>query len=187
MSYNYPDLIEFWNGVLHDTKEWYKTADSKAAGVITINTIMLTVTTFGLNFFHNESNRITIMFSILFWCFLGTILSSVILSVIALWARIKIQYTGPHSPDVPDIFFSYIANKYPTNEDTVSEQGIKFFIQEIKQKPFSDNAILKAVAREIVILSSNVNKKYLLTNFSYVLIIVSMGLLIGIIAMEAIK
>jgi hypothetical protein len=75
---------------------------------------------------------------------LGTILLSVSLSVAALWARIKVK-----KQQSPKIFFSNIADKYPTNEKNIDDQGLKFFNLEIKQKRFSDDFVLQPIAREL--------------------------------------
>jgi hypothetical protein len=174
-------VVQFWQEVFHDVKEWYKIADSKAAGIIAINSIILTITTFGLGFLHNDvtNNKMASIISVIFICFLGTILSSVILSVIALWARIKIISHIP-STDLPVIFFAHIADKYPTSEDTLRQKGMKFFDFEMP-KALSDESKLKAMAEQITILSSNVRTKYIIINFSYLLIIISLVLLAGMI------
>lgn len=127
-------MVQFWEDVFHDAKEWYKTADSKASGIIAINAIMLSITTFGLNLFHNEAVKYQLLdiTSLLFYGFLITVLLSVILSVDALWARINLNIIKQShsskpkvtSPDLPEIFFSDIAEKYPTTEKTVPSRVI---------------------------------------------------------------
>jgi hypothetical protein len=132
-------------------------------------------------------------------------LFSVILAVSALWARIdfdlsilprrlrSIIRSSSRSSDKekpldkqgnfshPEIFFSYSAHRYlAQDKKEAKEQGKKYFNEQIK-KFASKKELVKAMAAEITILSSNVNKKYQLINLSFVLVAVSFGLLSAIV------
>lgn len=82
---------------------------------------------------------------------------------------------GFGSAQLPVVFFGHIATEY--EKDAHSEDPApNFFTNEIEKFHTRDD-LLKSIASQIVILSANVRKKYRLVNLSFILVIVSLGMM----------
>jgi hypothetical protein len=129
--------------------------------------------------------------------FLFSPIGSVVFSVWALWARIeikpslipwtKIKPAGkPKRYDLPGIFFMEITDAYPVQGEKYSEEeDKKFFDEEIVKYKYAKEW-LRALALEIIILSTNLKKKYFLINLSYLSLIASLRLMLLIIIFQTI-
>jgi len=120
-----------------------------------------------------------------------SVLVSVILAVIALWARIRFRLTpsakinnvqkqqdeeeekDEKNFDYPTTFFFHIADKHRPDKKNTKKPGSTYFEDEIK-KYKSEEEWLKGMAREITILSWHLKKKYQLINFSFVSVAVAL-------------
>ena len=78
----------------------------------------------------------------------------------------------------PITFFSYIADAYPADEDNLEDQGTKYFNEQMVRYS-SEETILKSMATEITILSTNLKKKYQVVNLSFIFVVVSLALMSG--------
>jgi hypothetical protein len=145
-----------------------------------------------------------ILETILLVCFFVSVMCSVILAIYSLWGRKefnlefwqerirykgfrkvlslllkKNQYIGNIKDEVNDrvlLYFGDIILKYTANEDNKIDIGIKFFDKELEKYKSIDN-VLKAIATQIVILSSDTYERFWILNISYILIVLSIILM----------
>jgi hypothetical protein len=193
--------IEYWRRIYVDLMQWYSLADSKAVGILTINGILLSFVTLGSFLeMQNDStiqNKSIVILYLPLILFLISVLVSVILAVIALWARIPFRLTpsdkikhvqkqqdkeekDEKNFDYPTTFFFSIADKYRPEKKNTKKTGSTYFEDEIK-KYKSEEEWLKGMAREITILSWHLKEKYHLINFSFISVAVALGFMSAIV------
>jgi hypothetical protein len=106
-------------------------------------------------------------------------------ALIELLSRFRPQKNPPNKKkfDHPMIFFSYIARTYQADEKNLDDIGEKYFDEQIT-KFKSTEMLLKSMAVEITILSSNINKKYQLINLSFIFVAASLALMSVVIVLS---
>jgi hypothetical protein len=168
------NFIDFWQKVHEDLKFWYERADEKSTGIIALSGILLGFVT--LSAVISKPHPGDTSLNIILFGFFFSVLGSVIIAISSLWSRVKFQGLRPSFENPPEIFFSYIAQLYHTTESNRIEQGNKYFNDEIS-KCKSNEDILKSMASEITILSSNLKNKYVSINRCYLFIFASIVLM----------
>jgi len=172
------DFVEYWQKIHEDLKFWYERADEKSTGIITLSGILLGFVT--ISTFINKSN--TGLSSYFLIGFFLSVLGSVFIAIMSLWARVKFKGLQSNEKNPPEIFFAYIAQLYPTHENDIKIQADKYFDNEIS-KCKSNEIALRALASEITILSYNLKSKYILINRSYCCVFASI-VLMGLFALS---
>jgi hypothetical protein len=173
------EVLRHWQNMFDDLKEWYKVADNRASGIISINSLLLGFVT--ISSFVGSGITTNEFAEYLLAGFLVTIMSSISLAIYTLWGRKRWLYplfwstnSNPQDRNVDDVllYFGDIRQYYKANEENKREIGSLFFNNEFNKYTSKEN-VLKAIATQIVILSSNLYKRFWFLNISYALIGVS--------------
>jgi hypothetical protein len=192
------DVIERWKEVFDQLIHWYDVADSKSLGIITINGLLLSFLTLssivGIQTVDIQTiDPVKERNPAIFWLLLVliiSVISSVLFAIGALWARIGFDSSilprmaparKTKTIDLPSIFFFNISNTYPTPREHLGRTEGKRFYEKEMRKYDRYESWLRAMALEIVVLSTNVKKKYLLINLSFAFVFVSLILMAAII------
>jgi hypothetical protein len=177
------EVLGYWQKMFDDLKDWYKVADSRASGIISINSILvgfITISTF-LSL-HETKNQIAYY---LLPGFFSTIMVSIILAIYSLWGRKRLSLSffisdRTHLKNTNDdealLYFGDIIDHYKANECNKVEAGSLFVKNEFCRYTSKDK-MLKAIATQIVILSSDLYKRFWILNISYILIVTSIILM----------
>ena len=200
-------VLEYWQKIFDDLKEWHNVADSRANGIISINAMLLGFVTISA-FVSFDASKTEIpkdmLETILLVGFFVSVMCSVILAIYSLWGRKKFdlefwqkrtrykrfrkvlsllqkknQYIGNKKDEVNNEVFLYFGDFLP--KYTAYEDNKKDIGDEFSKKELhkytSIDNVLKAISTQIVILSSDTYDRFWILNFSYILIVLSIILM----------
>jgi hypothetical protein len=182
----YVDIEVLLQDLIDGYYQWVKVSDNRATGVILVDSILLGFVMISVFVsFDTSKNEIStvknIVETFLLAAFCFFIIFSFSLAMYSLWGRIKLfrrsgllkeNNRDENKRDEVFLFFGDIVQRYKAIEDTKADQGIEFFQNEFDKYKSKDN-VLKALATQRVILSSNLYKRYWALNMSYILAVIS--------------
>lgn len=154
--------------------DWYKTADSKAQIILTLDGAFLTFLTTSVFKNPDELSRIIQRFNSATWLFLALmsvcLIGSIISALMCLWSRVwlsskrdavlvrekaRLEEAEKYSPNVMLFFKTISWLNHDKFQAQLAEVDVKFEI--------------KALASQSFLLSQRVNTKHLLVNLGFVL------------------
>ena len=169
------DALEYARRIMCNNLDWYKSADTKAEIILSLDGVFLAFVTSSV--FMKRADLLEILgnFTVWTWMFLGlmclALAGSILCAVACLWSRIPLSKRAKEE---------YLADrKIQTDKLETYTPEVTFFFQKIswlnadlyqRQLLSADKRFeIQALAADIHTLSGNVTKKHILVDYAFML------------------